>query len=241
MLLNRKGSKAKLAPKIIPLFPKHNNYIEPFFGGGSIFFQKEKAKYNFLNDLDDEVFNLHQQLQLNPDRFKEVLDNWIICQSAFKTNIFQTSSDPVIRAVDFLIRANYSLMSSSKALRLVATNTKHVAQSRIPATVQKLDSAIFTHQDFRKFLQSLSVNPATSFCYCDPPYQKTSAYSNNFTERDLSDLLDILISRQFKFAVSEFDDPFVLSEASSRGLNIINIGERHNISNRRTEILLTNY
>ena len=33
-------------------------YIEPFFGAGGMFFNKRKAKYNVLNDLDSEIFNL---------------------------------------------------------------------------------------------------------------------------------------------------------------------------------------
>ena len=41
--------------------------------------------------------------------------------------------------------------------------------------------------------------------------------------------------------MSEFDHPFVLEEAKRRNLNIINIGERKNLGNRRLEILITNY
>ena len=41
--------------------------------------------------------------------------------------------------------------------------------------------------------------------------------------------------------MSEFDNPFIINQAKERGLNIINIGERRNLKNRRTEILITNY
>ena len=44
-----------------------------------------------------------------------------------------------------------------------------------------------------------------------------------------------------KFAMSEFDNDFVLGQAKERGLNVINIGERRNLGNRRREILITNY
>jgi DNA adenine methylase len=43
------------------------------------------------------------------------------------------------------------------------------------------------------------------------------------------------------FAMSEFDNDFILNQAKERGLNVITIGERNNIKNRRTEILITNY
>ena len=41
--------------------------------------------------------------------------------------------------------------------------------------------------------------------------------------------------------MSEFDNEFILQQAKERGLNVIIIGERQNLKNRRTEILITNY
>ena len=48
--------------KIQPYFPPHKIYIDRFFffGAGGMFFNKPKAKYNIVNDLDSDVFNLFQ-------------------------------------------------------------------------------------------------------------------------------------------------------------------------------------
>ena len=54
-------------------------------------------------------------------------------------------------------------------------------------------------------------------------------------------LFDSLESKKCKWAMSEFDNEFVLNEAKKRNLNVIVIGERHNLKNKRTEILITNY
>jgi DNA adenine methylase len=83
-----------------------------------------------------------------------------------------------------------------------------------------------------------------TFIYADPPYLNTvDTYSDSltWTEKDCTDLLDCLTETKCKFAMSEFDNEFVLSEAKKRNLNIIVIGERHNLKNKRTEILITNY
>lgn len=78
--------------------------------------------------------------------------------------------------------------------------------------------------------------------YCDPPYLGTDDnYSNSFVEQDASDLFDCLQEMGCKFAYSEFDHPFILEQAERRGLNVIVIGDRQNLKNRRTEILVTNY
>lgn len=39
-MLNMVGNKKALADKIIKYFPQHETYIEPFFGAGGIFFNK---------------------------------------------------------------------------------------------------------------------------------------------------------------------------------------------------------
>ena len=44
-ILRRLGNKKKLMDKLLPLFPPHKIYIEPFFGAGGVFFNKPKAKY----------------------------------------------------------------------------------------------------------------------------------------------------------------------------------------------------
>jgi len=63
LVLRRQGSKRMIADKIIPLFPKHDLYIELFFGAGGMFFSKPKARWNIVNDLDGDVFNLFMVLQ----------------------------------------------------------------------------------------------------------------------------------------------------------------------------------
>ena len=55
MILRRLGNKKKIAKEIQKYFPPHKIYIEPFFGAGGMFFNKPKAKYNIVNDLDSDA------------------------------------------------------------------------------------------------------------------------------------------------------------------------------------------
>ena len=41
--------------------------------------------------------------------------------------------------------------------------------------------------------------------------------------------------------MSEFEHPFITEQVKQRGLNVINVGERQNLNNRKVEILITNY
>ena len=53
------GGKFYARKLILDHVPQHASYIEPFAGGGSIFFAKEKVQQNWLNDVDEELVNTY--------------------------------------------------------------------------------------------------------------------------------------------------------------------------------------
>lgn len=61
-MLTRLGNKSRIADRIYQQFPPHKMRIELFFGAGGAFFNMPKAKYNILNDYDDDVTNLYELL-----------------------------------------------------------------------------------------------------------------------------------------------------------------------------------
>lgn len=75
------GGKAKEFTYIEHLIPKYNRYIEPFFGGGAIFFQL-KPKNSIINDINSELTDFYTLLKEGDERksFKMELysyvDNW---------------------------------------------------------------------------------------------------------------------------------------------------------------------
>jgi len=109
--------------------------------------------------------------------------------------------------------------------------------------IDLLENIQFFNKDFVKFLNiPRDKNSKESFIYCDPPYIGTAEDQyNSFTEEQSEQLFNTLEETKCKFAMSEFDHPFILEQAKKRGLNVIIIGERQNLKNRRTEILITNY
>lgn len=63
------GGKTKLLPQIKQLMPKeYNDYYEPFFGGGALFFDLElKDKKAVINDLNKDLMNVYIQVKDNPE------------------------------------------------------------------------------------------------------------------------------------------------------------------------------
>jgi DNA adenine methylase len=246
MILKRIGNKARIAHKIIQYFPPHETYVEPFFGGGGMFFNKPKAKYNIVNDLDSEVFNLYQVLLADPIGLKREIELMPYHEDLLRYWKANKETDPMRKALRFLFLSNYTFYGKGETLRVTnQTNVKALAAKRVEATYRFLSDVQFLNKDFRDFLKSFTIhdnNCSKIFIYCDPPYIGTdNNYSNGFTEQDTIDLFDCLAETGCKYAVSEFDNDFVLQLARQRKLNVIYIGERQNLGNRRTEILITNY
>ena len=118
--------------------------------------------------------------------------------------------------------------------------------NKINETFESFFEVQFNNKDFRDFLKQITWrgNSETDsvFIYNDPPYQNTNDnYSHSFTKQDLIDLIEANIETGCKFAISEFNSDVVLELAKQYKLEVITIGERQNLKNRRTEILLVNY
>ncbi len=63
------GGKRRLADRILPLFPPHQCYVEPFAGGAALFFMKEPSHVEVLNDLDGELVNLYRVVKNHLEEF----------------------------------------------------------------------------------------------------------------------------------------------------------------------------
>ena len=57
------GGKQNLITTILPLFPKHTLYAEPFVGGGAIFWAKPKSEVEVINDTNRELINFYEVVQ----------------------------------------------------------------------------------------------------------------------------------------------------------------------------------
>jgi DNA adenine methylase len=233
-------------PKIIPHFPDHKIWIEPFFGSGSAFFNKQKAKYNIVNDLDSDVFNLFQVVVNQKEELEKAFYIMPIHSDLLNYWKKNKETDPIKKALRFLLLSNFGYMGETDSLRFGCSNDKNVFYKYINKTVELLDNVQFNNSDFRKFLKCFPTRDKkdllNTFIYCDPPYTNTrNNYSGSFTKSDSIDLFNCLEETGCKYAMSEFDNPFIIDQAKKRNLNIITIGERQNLKNKRTEILITNY
>ena len=247
-LLNRVGNKSKIAAKVIANFPEHETYIELFFGAGGLFFNKPKAKYNILNDLDCDVYNLFRQVLDNKDELIYYMTICPITEKQFKEWQKKREKTDVMNAVRFLVLSNFSYMGIANTLIFhTNSNTKQIILDNIDNTFKFIQDCLFMNTDFRNVIKKISIKEGKKendkcFIYCDPPYLGTEDnYSHSFKENDCIDLFQMLVDSKIRFAISEFLNPFILELAKSHNLNVIEIAERRSMKSRNTEILMTNY
>lgn len=245
-VLRRLGSKAAIMKDLLPHFPQHDVFIEPFFGAGGCFFNKPKARVNILNDNDSEVFNLWMMIKERREEFRRELEMMPVHMDLWRHWKKVTPDDPIMKAVRFVFYSNFGYMGKPDSLHLNCNFSKAITLNDVEADFVALADAKFSNLDFRKFLKGIAFRSQgeidAAFIYNDPPYLATgNNYQSGFTEQDASDLFEANIKTGCKFAISEFDHPFILELADRHKLNVITIGERQNMKNRRTEILVTNY
>ena len=105
-ILRYHGSKWRLAPWVVSPFPPHKVYIEPFGGSAAVLIQKEQAKTEIYNDLDDELYNLFKVMRDDEqgERLKLLLQ-WTPYSRKEYDLAFEETSEPVERARRTLVKA----------------------------------------------------------------------------------------------------------------------------------------
>tara|TARA_R110000824_G_scaffold395070_6_gene595410 strand:+ start:11106 stop:11879 length:774 start_codon:yes stop_codon:yes gene_type:complete len=249
MILRRLGNKKKLAQQIQTFFPEHKIYIEPFFGAGGMFFNKPKAKYNIVNDLDSDVFNLFQVVMDQKEELEKAFYLMPIHSDLLEYWKKHKETDPIKKALRFLLMSNFGYMGKPDSIHFIDRPNKKRFFNVINECFNFLNKKDikFNNKNFDVFLNSIIPIKDKSkrkniFIYSDPPYLQTDDnYENSFTKADSLELFEALEKTGCKWAMSEFNNPFILEQAKQRGLNVHFLGSRQNLKNRRTEILVTNY
>ena len=102
MILRRLGNKSKIAQEIIKYFPEHKIFVDVFFGAGGMFFNKPKAKYNIVNDLDSDVFNLFMVVMNQKEELEKAFYMMPIHSDLLDYWKKHEETDPIKKALRFL-------------------------------------------------------------------------------------------------------------------------------------------
>lgn len=209
------GGKFYALKHIIPFLDiiKHDEYREPFVGGGSVFFGKQKVKNNWINDIEPEIINVYEHLLCDEqfEIFKDLFDNEIATKNRHKELINMQATSKLDKAFKtyYLNRTSYSGIINKPAwgYRDGKSSPPQNWKNFLVNANQKLVDVKITNLDFEEVIKADS-NSESVLMYLDPPYflaDQKRAYKKPFELNDHIRLMETLKNTSYKFCLS-YDD-----------------------------------
>ncbi len=204
-LLKWAGGKTQLLNEIIPKLPKkYGRYIEPFFGGGAVFFSVRPESV-IIADINPELVNLYQSVASNVDgiitalrRYENTEEMFYAVRSQDWTNL------PNIEAAARTIFLNRTCFNGLYRVNKSGyfnvpfgryKNPKIIDEEALKAASAILKKTTIICGDYKTVLRENAR--AGDFIFLDPPYLPISEYADfkrytkeQFDEEDHVELAD---------------------------------------------------
>lgn len=208
------GGKRNLVKTILPLFPEHKIYAEPFCGSAKLLFAKEPSRFEVISDANGELINFYLVLKYRPSDLAEKMHRAIAHPHWFKAmraRAADPSSDEVDRAFQFAYLNSLSFGGQGETFGYALKEPRPKKNLRLMAAeldklADRLSRVLIEKADFGDVIAKYD-SPGTFF-YCDPPYvnfAKNGRY-DALDFRRLDELFDLLRSIKGKFLMSEEED-----------------------------------
>ena len=202
------GGKRALASQIIPLFPKHKTYVEPFAGGAQVFFRKEPSKVEVLNDLDREIVNFYRACQQHYEELVRYL-KFIVVSRAWFDLLYETDPE---KLTDIQRAARHLYLAKTCFAGLVRHRNfaPHVSEppsfnpENIPELLEQTHRRLARVQleclPYEKVLTT--YDRLTTLFYLDPPYYERKLYRINLEPQEFVTMAERLSKLKGKFVLS---------------------------------------
>jgi len=235
---------------------KHDEYREPLVGGGSVFFNKPKSRFNWLNDIDYELVKTYQVIADNNLRHAliRMVGNEVATKERWKEISKLCPKDDLEIAYKYfyLNRTSFSgkMISGAWGYRPKRSLPPNRWYERIKAAGRKLEEVTITNLDFATILDAPSKGE-TTLIYIDPPYYsppRHKHYRYGFSLDDHVRLAETLRNVQHYFFLTYDDVPEV--RGLYRWANIYDANFYYRVDNSNVqngsrqvgfELIITNY
>ena len=207
------GGKRRLAKQILPLFPQHTCYVEPFAGGAALFFLKEQSSVEVLNDCNNDLVTLYRVLQYHLEEFIRHFKWALVSRQLYewlKATPEETLTD-IQRAARFyyLQRMAFGGKVAGRTFGTATTSPPRFNLLRIEEDLSqahlRLARVYVEHLDWKRCIEKYD-RPETFF-FCDPPYWQTEGYGVDFPFEQYLSLAETMKTSQGRFLLTVNDHP----------------------------------
>ena len=191
------GGKFRLKKRIIDLFPKdYENmiYIEPFVGGGSVYFSKEPSKEEIINYIDKDLIEFYKGFKkYDFDQIKKDVDGKYSKEEFYKIrdNIPKDKYNKFLRLFKLFRTSYFGLLRSYDRTKSISLRENYS---------ERLKNTKIFNTDYKTIIKK--YDSPNSLIYLDPPYEGSTKehYKNSII--DYEELKNILSKIKGKFLLS---------------------------------------
>ncbi len=248
------GGKQSMLKYILPLIPEHTVYVEPFFGGGSVFWAKDAIKAEIVNDYNGMVVNFYEQLRSNFNELKQLIDATPYSREVYAKAMVVYKNPYLftqpIKAWAFWIGTVQGFSNSIGSWRSSQPRCKEALlnfNKKLMITTdlsKRLDLVQIENMDAVELIKSKDT-PETFF-YIDPPYVGADqGHYGGYTQDHFINLLQSLSQLKGKFLLSSYPNEILTEHRNTCGWHSKDIDMALSASNdkkkRKVECLTANY
>lgn len=219
MLLQYRGSKARLAHTIIKFFPPHKVYVEAFGGTGAVLFAKSPCRLEVINDLDSNLVNIYRVLR-DEQKCKEL--ERMLEFTPYSRELFMESTEFLVkgggsdveRAYHYIVASNQSVMGSRRSW-LRSRKRNHADRFRFLPEIlwewhRRFRAVVVEHTSWENLLDY--YDSRQTLFYLDPPYHPHTCsaykdYDHRLTRDDHINLIERVQSLKGYTVISGYHHP----------------------------------
>lgn len=242
------GGKRRLAKHLLPLFPEHKCYVEPFCGGAALFFKKNASKVEVINDVNGELINLYRVVKNHLEEFIRQFKWALSSRQIFeweKATPVEILTD-IQRAARFYYLQNMAFGAKVEGQTFGTATTAPVGINllRLEETLSiahlRLARTTIEHLSWVECIEKYD-RPHTLF-YLDPPYWGTQGYGVEFGLEQYDTIAKMARKIKGSMIISVNDIPEMRQTFS--GLNIEAVELKYSIGSNRhqgKELIISNF
>jgi len=223
------GGKRRLAKHLLPLFPEHRCYVELFCGAAALFFMKDPAKSEVVNDINGELVNLYRVIKHHLEEFHRQFKHALVSRQIYewlKITPPETLTD-IQRAARFfyLQKMAFGGKVNGQTFGTAPSSPPRMNLLRIEEQLSdahlRLSRTYIEHLDWDKCL--IKYDRDYTLFYADPPYWETEGYGVGFGLEQYEALAEAARSIKGKMVISLNDHPEMRRVFKGLDISTINI------------------